>query len=89
MRDAPGLAGSGSAEGECVFLARDLEEAEWFVGLSRGNHRSVDIWEVTLPDDLKSWDDPPAGLPYVEIDGFLCTTEPVAPERLRLMEKNR
>jgi hypothetical protein len=88
MRAVPGIAGSDSAEGAFVFLARDREEAEWFVGLSRGNHRSIDIWEVNLPHDIEVFDNPPAGLPYVEMDGFLCTTEPIPPSRLRLVEKD-
>jgi hypothetical protein len=81
-----GLAGSESAEGECIFLARDRDEADWFVRLSRGNHRSVDIWDVTLEHDFEDLDEPPVGAPYSEVDGFLCTTEPIPPERLRLIE---
>jgi hypothetical protein len=84
MKNAPGLAGSPSAETAGVFLARDLDEARWFVDLSRTNHESVDIWEVDLPDDFDIEAAPPPGLPYVESDGFLCTTRVIGPDRLRL-----
>jgi hypothetical protein len=93
MGDQPGIAGSPAAEGACVFLADDMDTAEWFVSMGRSHHRSVDIWEVTLPEDLDleeidTWADvPPAG-PYGEIDGFLCTTEPIPPDRLRLVRKD-
>jgi hypothetical protein len=93
MVDQPGIAGSESAEGACVFLAEDMEVAEWFVSISRSNHKSVDIWEVTLPDDLdlpddlEKWGDAPVG-PYREIDGFLCTTQPIPPDRMRLVRKD-
>jgi hypothetical protein len=91
MLDQPGIAGCPLPEAECVFLAEDLDQAEWFVSLSRTHHRSVDIWEVTLPhdldlpDDVETWADAPPTGPYREIDGFLCTTEPVPPDRLRLL----
>jgi hypothetical protein len=88
MLDQRGIAGSHEPEDACVFLSRDIEEAEWFVGLSRTHHKSVDIWEVTLPEDLDVWGDvrPPA--PYGEIDGFLCTTEPIPADRVRLLRKD-
>jgi hypothetical protein len=44
MLDEPGIAGSPQPEGACVFLARDIEEAGWFVSLSRSHHKSVDVW---------------------------------------------
>jgi hypothetical protein len=93
MLDQPGIAGSPAAEAAGVFLALDMWEAEWFVSMSRRHHRSVDIWEVTLPDDLEvdeidQWRDAPPPGPYREIDGFLCTTQPIPPDRLRLLRKD-
>jgi hypothetical protein len=85
MRDVPGVAGATWPEAPVVFLARDVDETEWFVAMSRRNHRSVDVWEVTLPETFDVHDDPPAGTAYRELDGFLCLTEPVPPERLRLV----
>jgi hypothetical protein len=94
MLDQPGIAGSETAEGPCVFLAEDMELAEWFVSISRSHHGSVDIWEVTLPDEPGLPDDPdewgdalPIG-PYREIDGFLCTTQAIPPEMVRLVRKD-
>jgi hypothetical protein len=88
MLEGPGIAGSMEAEAPCNFLARDLEEAEWFVAMGRRNHETIDVWEVTLPHDLEVHDEPPACGPYFEIDGFLCTTEPIPPERLRLLPES-
>jgi hypothetical protein len=34
-------------------------------------------------------EEPPADGPYEEIDGFLCTTEPIPAERLRLLHRDR
>ena len=88
MGGEPGVAGSRAAEGPCVFLARDIEEAEWFVSMSKSNHRAVDVWEVALDHDFDPWDEPPPDGPYRETDdGFLCMTEPVPPERLRLVKE--
>jgi hypothetical protein len=74
MLDQPGIAGSESGEGACVFLARD-------------------IWEVTLVEDLElddigEWRDAPPPGPYRQMDGFLCTTQPIPPDRLRLLRKD-
>jgi hypothetical protein len=94
MLDQPGIAGSPGAEGPYVFLAEDMDLAEWFVSMSRSHHRSVDIWEVTLadhvdlPDDVYKWGDAlPVG-PYRQIDGFLCTTQAIPPDRVRLVRKD-
>ena len=87
MLDQPGIAGSPDAEGACVFLARDIAEAEWFVSLSRSHHESVDIWEATLLEEIDMWADAPPAPPYREIDGFLCTTQPIPADRLRLVRK--
>jgi hypothetical protein len=94
MAAQPGIAGSPTAEGPCVFLADDMEMAEWFVSISRSHHTAVDIWEVTLPDnldlkDIDAWAEAPPAGPYGEIDGFLCTTEPIPPDRLRLVTTKR
>jgi hypothetical protein len=89
MLDQRGIAGSERAEGACVFLARDLEEAEWFVSIGRSNHRLMDIWEVALTQDFDVSGEPPADSPYRETqDGFLCTLQPVPPERLRLVKQD-
>jgi hypothetical protein len=62
MLDQPGIAGSGRPEAECVFLARDLDGAHWFVEIGRTHHPSVDIWEVTLVHDFDVYDElPPHG----------------------------
>ena len=92
MVDERGIAGSVGPEGACVFLADDLELAEWFVSMSREHHKFVDIWEVVLPDELDleeidRWRDAPPAGPYREIDGFLCTTQPVPADRVRLVKE--
>jgi myo-inositol-1(or 4)-monophosphatase len=87
MRDVPGVAGSPTPERPGVFLAEDLHMADWFVQMSRSNHQSVDIWEVTLPHDFDAYEeDLPAGLPYDRMDGHLYTTERVPPDRVRLLK---
>jgi hypothetical protein len=88
MVDDLGLAGSELPERACVFLARDMEEAEFFVSISRGNHKSVDVWEATLPHEFDLYADPPDESPYGEIDGFLFTTDPIPASRLRLIRKD-
>jgi hypothetical protein len=87
MLDQPGIAGSENAEAACVFLVGDMDEAEWFVSISRTHHKSVDIWEVTLPDDVDMWADAPPVAPYREIDGYICTTQAIPPDRLRLVRR--
>lgn len=85
MVDQHGVAGGEGPEGPYVFLAQNMWEAEWFVDMSRSHHASVDIWEVTLPEDVPAVEDGPLEPPYREIDGFLCTAEPIPPERVRLI----
>jgi hypothetical protein len=86
MQGQRGVAGSDGPERAGVFLASDLWTAEWFVQMSRTKHQSVDIWEVTLPHDVDlDAEEPPAGLPYGVMDGFMHTTEPVPPDRVRLL----
>jgi hypothetical protein len=91
FREGTGLAGpSETPEGECIFLARDSWEVAWFVKLFRSRHPSLDIWEVTLPHDFDPWTEQlPPDTPYLEIDGFLATTEAIPADRLRLAEKDR
>jgi hypothetical protein len=84
MADAPGIAGSPEPEQAGVFLARDLDEAHWFVDMSRSHHESVDIWEVTLSDEFDVLARPRTDLPYAESDGYLWTTRVIGPDRLRL-----
>jgi hypothetical protein len=88
MVDQPGVAGNSTPDGPYVFLAQDIQEAEWFVVMSHSYHQSVDIWEVRLPDDVALLQDRPPSAPYHDVDGFLCTTEPIPPERLRLVRKD-
>lgn len=87
MLDQPGIAGSPVAEGACVFLSRDLDEADFFVTISRSHHESVDIWEATLPEDIDLWGDAPPAPPYGEMDGFLYRTQPIPPDRVRLAKR--
>jgi hypothetical protein len=88
MGDEPGVAGSPVAEEEGVFLARDSEEAEWFVSMGRRHHLSLDVWEVTLEHDLDvNGDRDPSWLPYLFISGFLCAIDPISPDRLRLVRE--
>ena len=51
------------------------------MGLTRLS--AVDIWEVTLERDPAA-----EGGPYGEIDGFLYTTRPIPPERVRLLRSD-
>ena len=88
MLDQPGIANSEGPEGACVFLARDLWEADWFASMGRQTHPSLDIWEVTLLHDFDLEEEPPPGTVYREVDGYLCTTEPIPPDRLRLLKKD-
>ena len=89
MGNEPGIAGSRAAEQEGVFLSRDLDEAAWFVSMGKHHHLSIDVWEVTLRDDLDLYvDEDSSDLPYVFIDGFLCAVDPIPPDRLRLVQEN-
>jgi len=45
MGVASGIAGSSYPEAEGIFLARDVHEADWFVGLNNTGG-SVDVWQV-------------------------------------------
>jgi hypothetical protein len=88
FREGAGLAGpSPRVEAECIFLARDLEEAERIVTVIGTRHPSLDIWEVTPPHDFDPWTEKlPPDAPYVEIDGFLATTDVITADRLRLIK---
>jgi hypothetical protein len=74
MSHAVGIAGDKTPEGACVFLAQYEDEVDFFVRISRSHHESVDVWEVTLEQE-----------PQDEVDGFLCVTEPIPAERVRLV----
>ena len=76
----PGIAGADEGEGERIFLVEDLEQADFFVWMGRTRFQAVDVWEVTLARDPAA-DDGPFG----EMDGFLYTTQPIPPERVRLV----
>jgi hypothetical protein len=85
----PGVAGPDGPSEHCVFLARDDYEVEYFVSMSRRFLSSVDVWEVAIPEDFDlDAEESPPGTPYRVIDGYLCTTEPIAPARLRLLRKS-
>ena len=59
---------------------------DWFIWMSRRYTFAVDVWEVTLPHDFDVYtEEVPTEGPYLEIDGYLCTTQPVPPERVRLL----
>jgi hypothetical protein len=88
MLDQPGIAGSPGPERAAVFLAGDVEEAEWFVKLGGSHHRSMDIWEATLPDDFDPWDEDRLPPGYGMMDGFLYTTQPIPAGRVRLFRKD-
>lgn len=88
MLDCPGIAGSPEPEGECVFLARDPDEVDWFVCMGRRNHEAIDVWEVTLPHDFDPDGDPPDGSPYSEVDGYLYASEPIPADRLRFLRQH-
>jgi hypothetical protein len=78
MGPAPGLAsGRHVAEEPANYLARDLDEAGWFVSLC--NHTEpVDIWEIEA-----------TGLDLVLTgDGWVLSRELISPERLTLLEKD-
>jgi len=91
-----GIAGSHGHEQDGIFLARDLDEVDWFVSMGRGRvHRDVrrdlgiDVCEVTLDQDIDPYvEDPLTDLPYDVIDGYLCWTQPIPAARLRLVKQN-
>jgi hypothetical protein len=88
FREGTGLAGPNPrVEAECIFLARDLEEADWFVTVVGRRHPSLDVWEVTLPHDFDPWTEKlPHDAPYIDIAGFLATTDVITADRLRLIK---
>jgi hypothetical protein len=52
MGAAPGIAGSRRPEQEGIFLVHDEWNVEWFAHMGlEGEHKSLDVWAVTLPDD--------------------------------------
>lgn len=82
----PGVAGPDRPESEFVFLARDDFEVDWFISMSRRYLTSVDVWEVVLPHDVDlEGEELPPDVPYQLIDGYLCSTDPIPPDRLRLL----
>jgi hypothetical protein len=91
-----GIAGSNSHEQDGVFLARDLDEVDWFVSMGRRRVErdvrrdlGIDVWEVTLEHDLDSYfEDPLSDLPYYVIDGYLCWAQPIPAARLRLIKQD-
>jgi hypothetical protein len=85
----PGVAGPDGAPLPYVFLARDDGEVDWFIWMSRRYMFAVDVWEVILPHDFDVYSDGASvgGGHYQEIDGYLCTTEPVPPECVRLLRR--
>jgi hypothetical protein len=86
MRGERGIAGSLVSEEDGVFLARDPEEADWFVRMGKDRHPSLDVWEVTLDPELETYcEELRADLPCRVIHGYLCWTEPIPPARLRVI----
>jgi len=80
-----GIANSDVPEADGIFLARDRDEAAWFVRMGRGSGEAIDVWEVTLDEEFDVWD-PPEDLPvYESIEGYLCHTKPIPPGKLRLL----
>jgi hypothetical protein len=94
MSTALGISGSRVPECEGIFLAEDAGVAKWFVEMGRKNsRRAIDVWEVSLDIDIDlNLDDdlsgslPPEGPLVQHADGFLCYLEPIAPERLKLID---
>jgi hypothetical protein len=81
----PGIANSDVPESEGVFLARDRDEAAWFVRMGGRSGEAIDVWEVTLDLEFDVWA-PPEGVPvYESLEGFLCHREPIPPDNLRLL----
>lgn len=85
-----GIAGSRAAEAEGVFLARDSDEAYWFVEMGKNRHAALDVWEVTLyvDVDVDIGEDEVSELPCRPIHGFLCWFEPIPPSQLRLIDRD-
>jgi hypothetical protein len=86
-RGGGGIAGSRAPEQEGIFLAREPIEVDFFVRMGKRRFGSLDVWAVTLegvnPDDLDHVDGR-----FREFDGFLCWTEVIPPERLRLLDSD-
>jgi hypothetical protein len=90
MGGEPGIAGSPVAEHDGVFLARDPEESNWFVGMGKPRHPLLDVWEVTLDHDFELYRvQKGSHLPCEVIHGYLCWMEEIPPVRLRLVERDR
>jgi hypothetical protein len=91
-----GIAGSSSHEEPGVFLARDPDEADWFVDMgkrrvARGLRRDLgfDVWEVTIDQNFDpELEDPHSPVRCLLIDGFLCWREPIPAARLRLIKQD-
>jgi hypothetical protein len=63
-------------EVEGIFLVDSEDEVEWFahMGLEAG-HESVDVWELSLPDDAE----------FLESDeGYPYVTQSIPPDSIRL-----
>lgn len=78
-----GIAGSIEAEWPGVFLCADLEDADSFAGMGRRD--LVDIWAVELDGVWLEGDPGSAGGGG---DNWMICPEPIAPSRLRLVEKD-
>lgn len=84
---AGGIAGSLAPEQKGVFLARDAHQVEFFVRMGTLRFPALDVWEVTLDEDL------PEGLPRHhplarEFDGFLCWMQAIPSSQLRLFKRD-
>jgi hypothetical protein len=89
MGTTRGIAGSEVPECEGIFLARDEWETRWFIEMARSRGvKEIDVWEVSLDLDMDvSADLPPDGPLVTHEDGYLCSTQPIAPQLLKLVDR--
>jgi hypothetical protein len=73
MGIAPGIAGSSTFELEAIFLDH-IESISFFTAMSR---LPCDVWEVDV-----------RGLWIEEYEGWLIHTNPINPDRLRLLKSD-
>lgn len=78
MQAAPGIAGSREPEEEGCFLAPDLDEAEYFVGMNNTGGR-VDVWAIEGYDEAQLLDNG---------SGYHYLPAPVPVARLTLLRRD-
>jgi hypothetical protein len=82
-----GIAGSRAPEQEGIFLVEDMDETDWFVEMGAQRFAALDIWEITLEEDVlgdQLYEHPLAR----EFHGFLCWMQAIPPARLRLIKRD-